>query len=213
MVASAVKALLSMNQRQTVFLHGGSEDMIRNSLAVCSMPRRCIPTELGGTLEWSVEAFMKTRLAIEEGRGVDIQSNKLSSDAANANSSQLGSVSKTTQKKIEGKKKAKKTKFKVPGRGGDQRMHKAVEARVQNPDLSLTNALLAGGFIFEELGKPNVKASEAKDSDGVTLYQVSKLYFVDMASILVVFSCHISNTTSFLWYTFGCRERINSTGD
>jgi len=174
-VASAVKALLSMNQRQTVFLHGGSEEMIIDSLAACSMPRRCIPKELGGTLEWSVEAFMKSRLAIEEGGGV-IQSNQLSSDAASVYSSQLGS-GKTTQsanKKVEGKKKkAKTTKFKVPGRGGDQRMHKAVQARVQNPDLSLTNALLAGGFIFTDLGKPNVKASEAKDSDGITLYQVS----------------------------------------
>jgi len=174
-VASAVKALLSMNQRQTVFLHGGSEEVILDSLATCSMPRRCIPKELGGALEWSVEAFIKTRLAIEEGGGVDIQSNHLSSDAANANSSQLGcgNTTQSANKKVEGKKKAKTTKFKVPGRGGDQRMHKAVQARVQNPDLSLTNALLAGGFIFEELGKPNVKASEAKDSDGVTLYQVS----------------------------------------
>lgn len=175
MVALAVKALLSMNQRQTVFLHGGSRDMIIDSLSACSMPRRCIPTELGGTLEWSVDAFIKTRLAIEEGGGVDIQSNQLSSGAANVNSSQLGSGNRTqsANKKVEGKKKAKTTKFKVPGRGGDKRMHIAVEARVQNPDLSLTNALLAGGFIFADLGKPNMKASEAKDSDGITLYQVS----------------------------------------
>jgi len=183
-VASAVKALLSMNQRQTVFLHGGSEEVILDSLATCSLPRRCIPKELGGAVDWPVEAFMKARFAIEEGGGV-IQSNQLSSDAASVNLTQSVSGN-TTQgtKKVEGKKKAKTTKFKVPGRGGDKRMHKAVEARVHNPDLSLTNALLAGGFIFEDLGKPNMKASEAKDSDGVTLYQVSKLSFVDMASIL-----------------------------
>ena len=172
-VASAVKALLSMNQRQTVFLHGGSRDMILDSLAACSMPRRCIPKELGGTFDWPIEAFMKARLA-KEGGGV-IQSNQLSSDAASVYSSQLGSGNtiQSANKKVEGKKKAKTTKFKVPGRGGDQRMHRAVEARIQNPDLSLTNALLAGGFIFADLGKPNVKASEAKDSDGITLYQVS----------------------------------------
>ena len=147
--------------------------MILDSLAACAMPRRCIPTELGGAL-WSVDAFIKTRLA-KEGGGVDIRSNQLSSDVASVYSSQLGSgnTTQSTNKKVEGKKKAKTTKFKVPGRGGDLRMHKAVEARVQNPDLSLTNALLAGGFFFEDLGKPNMKASEAKDSDGVTLYQVS----------------------------------------
>ena len=199
-VASAVKALLSLNQRQTVFLHGGSRDMIIDSLAACSMPRRCIPKELGGTLEWPVEAFMKARLAIEEGGGVDIQSNQVSS-AANVYSSQSGSGN-TTQgtKKVEGKKKAKTTKFKVPGRGGDKRMHIAVEARVLNPDLSLTNALLAGGFIFEDLGKPNVKASEAKDSDGITLYQVSSHLLNGINSSF--FLPYYTNTTSFLWYTF-----------
>ena len=46
-VASAVKALLSESQRQSFILHNGSEDRVLESLAEYSLPKSCIPTDLG----------------------------------------------------------------------------------------------------------------------------------------------------------------------
>ena len=58
-----------------------------------------------------------------------------------------------------------------PGRVGDKRMNKAVEARLQNPDLPYLDALIAGGFVFPKLHTPGKKPNEAKDTDDVTLAQ------------------------------------------
>jgi len=58
-----------------------------------------------------------------------------------------------------------------PGRHGDRRMNRAVEARQKDPNISLLSALLAGGFIFPQIYSPGVKLSKVKDTDGVTVYQ------------------------------------------
>ena len=60
---------------------------------------------------------------------------------------------------------------KCPGRSGDTRMHKAVDARRQNPEMSLLDALLAGGFVFPDVYATGIKQSEAKDIDGVSVAQ------------------------------------------
>ena len=60
---------------------------------------------------------------------------------------------------------------KHPGRHGDIRMRRAVEARQKDPNISLLSALLAGGFIFPQIYSPGVKLSKVKDLDGVTVYQ------------------------------------------
>jgi hypothetical protein len=60
----------------------------------------------------------------------------------------------------------------VKGRHGDNRMHRAVAARLLKPDLSLLQALIEGGFVF-----PDITDSECRsdrniyDSDGVLLCQ------------------------------------------
>ena len=66
-------------------------------------------------------------------------------------------------------KKMKYTKH--PGRHGDKRMNRALEARKKDPDLSLLAALLAGGFIFPQLYAPGVKMADVLDVDGVSVYQ------------------------------------------
>ena len=50
-------------------------------------------------------------------------------------------------------------------------MNKAVEARLQNPDLPYLDALIAGGFVFPKLHAPGKKPSEARDTEDVTLAQ------------------------------------------
>ena len=58
-----------------------------------------------------------------------------------------------------------------PGSHGDPRMNQAVKLRMNDPNLSLIDALIAGGFVFPDLHKPGGKRSECKDVNGVTVYQ------------------------------------------
>jgi len=87
--------------------------------------------------------------------------------SSHGNSSNVGtkktSDKGTTVKDKKGRKKA--------GRGGDERMNLAFQLKKQNPDMSLLDALLAGGFIFPNLHVPGVKMSEVKDTDDILLSQ------------------------------------------
>ena len=62
---------------------------------------------------------------------------------------------------------------KKPGRAGDPRMRKAVEAKLINPELPLISALIVGGFVFPDLAK--VEQAKLKstvlDVEGISLYQ------------------------------------------
>jgi len=57
------------------------------------------------------------------------------------------------------------------GRSGDPRMNRAVQAKVDNPNLSLVAALMAGGFVFNTLDAPGLNMSAVKDAENVTIYQ------------------------------------------
>lgn len=50
-------------------------------------------------------------------------------------------------------------------------MNQAVQAKVNNPNLSLVAALMAGGFVFPDFNAQGVSMSDVKDTDNVTLYQ------------------------------------------
>jgi len=67
---------------------------------------------------------------------------------------------------------AKRSKNSNKGRHGDPRMHRAVAARLLNPELSLLEALLEGGFLFPEGTEGSGKSDRnIFDSDGVLLCQ------------------------------------------
>ena len=57
------------------------------------------------------------------------------------------------------------------GRRGDPRMHRAVIARLHNPDMSLLDALLTGGFEFPNLDSPGKSDRNIIDKDNVLLCQ------------------------------------------
>lgn len=63
------------------------------------------------------------------------------------------------------------TTKKFPGRSGDERMNKAVAAKRRDPNMSLLDAVLAGGFVFPNMNAPGVKLADAKDLDGVSVHQ------------------------------------------
>ena len=110
--------------------------------------------------------------------GMNDQSDNIlsSSKKRPATTTSLDSKASVPQKKAPNHNTSSKVyerkKYKThPGRVGDKRMNKAVEARLQNPDLPYLDALIAGGFVFPKLHTPGKKPSEAKDTDDVTLAQ------------------------------------------
>eukprot|EP00804_Cyclotella_cryptica_P001423 CCRYP_003676-RA/>CCRYP_003676-RA protein AED:0.16 eAED:0.16 QI:336/0.8/0.83/1/0.8/0.66/6/0/484 len=67
-----------------------------------------------------------------------------------------------------GKKSSKSSKANRPGRLGDPRMNRAVQAKLDNPDISLVTALVRGGFVFPGLEESKGQLSLVKDIDNVT---------------------------------------------
>jgi len=200
LIAPALKAMMSMRLRQNVTIHTGADVKVLESLAACSIPSTCLPSNMGGEVDTSREAFIRARLTIE-GQDNDTMSGNLStspvasiSDISMMNISDSTASSSIPQvtlsssqaslpqssirrvstaiKNTETRAEERKTKYKKhPGRHGDQRMNKAVKARQQDPKMSLLAALLQGGFIFPQLYTPGVKMAQVKDTEGVTVYQ------------------------------------------
>ena len=166
-VAPVLKAMLSIRLRQTLTVHRGPTDKVLKSLAASSILSNSIPTYMGGTLDVSssfIEGFIATRLAVEGGghnRMSDITTSPLIRLVSDSSPS-------TPAAKAAGERKTNK---KVPGRSGDERMNKAVLARKHDPNISLMQALLIGGFVFPEMYTPGVKMAKVKDTDGVTVEQ------------------------------------------
>ena len=65
LVGTAVKAMLSLRQRQTLTIHSGSSNSLLESLAACSLPASVIPDNMGGSLHLSLEKQVAARLAVE----------------------------------------------------------------------------------------------------------------------------------------------------
>ena len=51
-------------------------------------------------------------------------------------------------------------------------MNRAVQAKLDNPNLSLVIALMKGGFVFNDMANsPEVSLSDVRDTDNITVYQ------------------------------------------
>ncbi len=57
------------------------------------------------------------------------------------------------------------------GRRGDPRMHQAVVYRSKNPNSTLLDSLIHGGFDFPSLGDDRVPSRNIRDTEGIQLYQ------------------------------------------
>ena len=91
LVAPAVKAMLSLRQRQTLTIHSGSSNSLLESLAACSLPASVIPDNMGGSLHVSLEEQVAARLAVEGQRDSII-----TSEVNRRNLSQDGNISDVT---------------------------------------------------------------------------------------------------------------------
>lgn len=182
LVAAMVKSVLSQEQRDTFVLHNGTSEQVIESFRENGIPKHCLPTDIGGSIVVSPELFIRERLTTE-GCFTSEESGGMSQLRMTRSENVVGSSVDTALLVPEKKpyaqvKKAKKkasstaTKQSVqPGRPGDPRMNAAVQAKLEDPDLPLLEALAVGGFIFEDINKPGVKSSEVRDKDGVTVYQ------------------------------------------
>ena len=97
------------------------------------------------------------------------QQNCESNQTSQSTKKKVKKAGKTNAKKNDGKKKKGLPR---PGRAGDARMTKAVQVKLDNPEMSLVDALIAAGFVFPELNETEAKMrSNVKDTNGVTVYQ------------------------------------------
>ncbi len=179
LVAAMVKSILSEEQRETFVLHNGTVEQVLESFRAKGIPKECLPTDLGGSIVVSPEMFVRERLAIEGcSKSESYCASQLSIACAENTMVDAAMQMKAPKKKTDDHITMAKNKASTaskqsvhPGRPGDPRMNAAVQAKLEDPDLPLLEALAAGGFVFEDINKAGVKSSEAKDKDGVTVYQ------------------------------------------
>lgn len=154
-----MKFFLGKEVRLRSRLHRGSTEHILRELGQYALPRDRLPIDIGGDVNLDTEhmnEWMMKRMALE----LCAASSQTRNDRAHT-SNELASDRSVPSTESESTRGGK-------ARGGawsDSRMNRAVEAKVANPDLSLFEALVEGGFTFvEDKGK-------AKDLDGITLRQ------------------------------------------
>ena len=119
----------------------------------------------------SQNSRMETAATIKPCISLSTPSTTISKPAYHGSSSnqKVSQAKKSASKSDRAKEKAGDKKF--PGRLGDPRMHKAVNAKLGDPNMSLVSALLIGGFVFPDLNRHGVELSSVKDIDGVTFRQ------------------------------------------
>lgn len=66
LVEASVKAFLTPKQRREFILHNGSNATVLENLARYMLPKQCLPTDLGGSLKVSADAFIEERLRVEK---------------------------------------------------------------------------------------------------------------------------------------------------
>lgn len=94
-----------------------------------------------------------------------------SSNPVQLSNSAHGGVAMDIDKKVE-KKPAKGPKSIIKsGRKSDPRMDAAVEAKINDPDLSLVDALRQGGFVFPIIDETSAPQYTVVDSDNVKITQ------------------------------------------
>jgi len=67
LLSQAIKAVLSVSQRERFLLHNDKGEGMLESLSKHRLPKHCVPVSLGGTLIVSGDTFVEDRLTIESG--------------------------------------------------------------------------------------------------------------------------------------------------
>jgi len=172
-VFPVMKRFASKHVRLRTRFHRGSGEDILRSLAEFNLPRDRLPSDIGGSVLLDINQFLIDRFQLEASRaGINLQSEEeksspegqsnragttLSSAAPTHNgygqappldgSSAGGAAAAAASGGTKGSSKRKGPRNVV-----DPRMAKAVRAKQDDPDLSLHDALISGGFAFSQKG-------------------------------------------------------------
>ena len=183
-----LKQILGRHFRLRFKMHFGTQEKVLRDLAngYC-LPVDRLPVELGGTITLSMDQFLANRIALESSSDLG----RLSQEAPSTRKSKrthktkpkgaketpppqkpsLNSKRKVPSPKLDGKSstshrggKAKESKSKTPfkGRRPDPRMARAAQAKMDDPSLTLLDALVVGGYVFN---------GKKVDRDGISLRQ------------------------------------------
>lgn len=181
-----VRAVFGKELRLRQRVHYGTVEKVLDELRMYSLPAELIPQEMGGSLTLNFEDGIRERARIEGSayfsdmpmQDVVTSTTHDTSMPANFPSIDKGSSVGTGTIKGPGKKKkAKKPKTNNrkgrSGRKSDPRMLRAVEIKLVEPNISLQDALVRGGFTFQpgKNSKGGITDKDLVDNDGITLSQ------------------------------------------
>ena len=113
-------------------------------------------SEYSNALKYQVDSDEGRKVSSMKKAGKSIHKNEIEVETNDDDISSLNDDSSTSQSL---------------GRRGDPRMHRALIARLHNPDMSLLDALLTGGFEFPNLDSPGKSDRNIVDKDNVLLCQ------------------------------------------
>ena len=186
-----VQRLTPKKIRLRTRLHRGSGADLLRSLAEFNLPRDRLPSDMGGSVVMDINQFLIDRFSFEASRaGINLQASEtVNVDQADRTGTPLSSAAQyhneygqalpidgpsaggeataatRTHNDTEDNSKRKRTR-----NVRDPRMAKAVQLKQEEPDLSLYDALLSGGYAFPRKG-PGQTDFDVFDADGVSLKQ------------------------------------------
>ena len=183
-VFPVVQRFTPKNTRLRNRLHRSSGDDLLRSLAEFNLPRDRLPSDLGGGVVMDINQFLIDRFPFEASHsGINLQASGTDKvDQADHTCTTLSSASPNQAPPIDGPLAegaaatavSRGTRVGSKRKGAqnivDPRMAKAVRAKQEDPDLSLYDALLFGGFAFPQKG-PGQTDNDVFDADGVSLKQ------------------------------------------
>ena len=176
--------LLPKNVRLRTRFHRGLGDDLLRSLAEFNLPRDRLASDMGGSVVMDINQFLIDRFSLEASRAginldsVEGQSSRKASETVYVGHGQVphtcidgppaggeATAATRTHNDTEDNSKRKRTR-----NYGDSRMAKAVHSKQEDPDLSLYDALISGGYSFPQKG-PGQTDCDVFDEDGVSLKQ------------------------------------------
>jgi len=220
----AAKFFSPRTNRLRFVMHYGTEERVVEALAHYRLPRRCLPTSLGGTVVVDMHRWVLDRLDLEQRQRQQQQQQQEEEEAwrlavvaaarmvpspsplpsppqtfprpQNVSSGPNGTHDDATCNSGPMTKRVKtdaacttnhtaadspsttvssggggsgRSRGRGAGRGrSDRRMDRALELKLADPDMSLLDALVGGGFVFND-----EQDGEVMDMEGVKLTQVS----------------------------------------
>lgn len=167
--APVMKRFLPRDFRLRVKFHYGSTSSVLQELERYRLPKDRLPVELGGDIALDLNRWAMDRLVLENSRlDTIVFSSRVDGPSAKRLRSENSlDFAHATPTSIEAAASNNRKRKNRRGKESDPRMAKAIEIKTADPDTSLYDALVAGGFVFKE----NSRIMDMVDADGITLTQ------------------------------------------